>query len=567
MRTRGFINFKNLNSKEEIPNVGLGEYDKLVETIEARDVIVTDKLVRAELSCVVVNGRIDSVIIENPGYGYQNAPSVKVLNVDRNPVKIKTVINENGSIVDTIIENPGYGFVQSPILLVRAYTAIVQVDPDFNNKWSKYEWNNSGWVRIHTQNYDTTLYWTYIDWKDPKFNPQQILVTTVEETYQLDTLDLMAGDYVKVNNPGDGYYVILSKTDTGVSGTYNDEFDIVFSQSGTIQLSSKLWDTSIAQTGFDFSGTFDQTLFDQTPDIELQRIISAIKTDIFVGANRIYYNKLLFKVVKYALTEQKFLDWAFKTAFISVDNEAGVLDQRSTYRYQNTSWYEDYLNEVKPYHTKVRNYRLNYQIGESNNVPYEVTSNYATDFDLPAVYDRQTQAFNTVNVDSTLTNQYPHKAWADNYGYGISSITISNPGKGYRTIPRIDIIPAPGDTGVGAKAVAHIAYGKLRDIEIIDSGKNYKVTPTLIVVGGGDTSLTTATLYPQLANDKIRATKVAIKFDRVSNGTNSIVGNSKFFTDQFLSSGNTFVFPLTWYASIEEKDIFSGLFKISNPSF
>lgn len=555
MRTRGFINFKNLNSKEEIPDVGLGEYDNLVETIEARDVIVTDRLVRAALSCTVVNGRITSVTIENPGYGYRQAPSVMVLNVDRNPVKIKTVINEVGAVVDTIIENSGYGFVDAPNLLVRAYTAIVQVDPDFNNKWSKYEWNESEWIRIHTQNYDTTLYWTYIDWKAPKFNPQQILVTTIEETYQLDTLELLAGDYVKVNNPGDGYYVILSKTASGVAGTFNTEFDIVYSESGTIQLLAKLWDTSIAQTGFDFSGTFDQTLFDQMPDLELQRIISAINSDIFVGANRLYYNKLLFKMVKYALTEQKFLDWAFKTAFITVDNEAGVLDQRPTYRYQNSSWYEDYLNEVKPYHTKVRNYRLNYQIGMSNDAPYENTNNYATDFDLPAIYDKGTKEFGIVNVTSTLTNQYPHKAWADNYGFEISNISISNPGNGYRTIPRIDIIPAPGDTGVGAKAVAHIAYGKLRDIEIINSGKNYKVTPTVLVVGGGNTSLTTATLYPQLSNSKVRSTKVAIKFDRVSNGTNSIIGSDKFFTEQFTSLGNTFVFPLTWYASTDETDI------------
>jgi hypothetical protein len=85
---------------------------------------------------------------------------------------------------------------------------------------------------------------------------------------------------------------------------------------------------------------------------ELQYILSALKNDIFINELKINWNLFFFKAVKYALTEQKLLDWAFKTSFINVVNNAGLLDQRPVYKLSNTDYYEQYLEEVKPEETK-----------------------------------------------------------------------------------------------------------------------------------------------------------------------------------------------------------------------
>lgn len=546
--TRGYISFVNLDSKEEIPDILLGEYDEIYEDIEGRDTVITNNFVRAQLSCVITNGRISSVIINNPGYGYKQAPSVNLINEDTD-AKIKTVIDASGRVVDTIIVNSGNYFAQPPRLLVRAYTVIVQIDPDYNNKWSKYEWDDldNSWLRIHTQKFDTTKYWKYIDWIDSSYNPYKLLAATVDELYELATLTLEIGDYVKVKNPGDGKYIILRKSLT--NGTFDTDFDIVYSEQGTIQIRDSVWNVESAQLGFDNVTTFDQLVFDESSEIELQKIVTAIKEDIFAGPLKAYWNKFFFKAVKYALTEQRFLDWAFKTSFINVKNKAGVLDQRSTYRYQDPTWYEDYLKEIKPYHTNIRNYQIDYQIGDSAATPWEPTNTFTTDFDLPAVYDNVTQMFST--PEEYMFTEYPYKAWNNNNSYSVESITLSSNGSGYRAIPRVDIITAPGDTGEGATAIARVALGKVVEIEITNSGKNYKKTPTVVISGGGDTLLYPAVAYPNLSNRKVRSNTIGIKFDRITSNTSTFVVSSQQTTATFFTSGADFKFKLPWYASLD----------------
>jgi hypothetical protein len=584
-RTRGFINFDRLNSKEEIPDVLLNEYDAVVDTVEGRPLIQVRDTVRAELRCELENGRISKIIIVNSGYGYARltphdydedgnavsweGPTVSVVNTNGSPVVIKTVINNTGSLIEATIDKSGYGYTEIPTLLVRAFTVIVKVDPDFNTKWSKYEWSGSAWIRIHTQDFNTTGYWKYIDWAADSYNSSKVLTTTVDEIDQLDTLDLLNGDYVRVNNPGDGYYNILRYTTAG-QGTFNLDFDVVYVENGTIQLLDTLWDLMLSQLGYDNQTVYDQLVFDQTPDTELRQILNAIKNDIFVGPHRIYWNKLFFKTVKYALTEQKFLDWAFKTTFINVKNMAGVLDQRTTYRYQDAAWYENYLKEIKPFHTKIRNYTMAYQIGPDNSAPYENTNNFVSDFDVPSLYNNTLEDFETVSSKSGLLAQYPWKSWNNNYKLSVESIEIINSGISYKTTPQVHIIPAPGDNIITtATAVAYISYGRVREIEVTDGGYGYTQQPTVLIVGGGNTQLTTATAYAHLTNSLVRSTHITMKFDRIISNNTGTIGTSKDCTDIFVGDGSKYKFDLTWYSSdnVVSTDVYADGILVLNDEY
>jgi hypothetical protein len=552
---RGFISFENLNSKDEIPDPLLGEYDVVFEDIEGKDTIITNKLRTAKLSCEITNGKVTNIIIDDPGYGYIIAPSITIL-ASNDDVKLKSYIDSNGVITNVDIVNPGSRLTYIPKLTVRPFTIIVQVDPDFNNKWSKYEWIDNSWIRIYTQKFDTTRYWNYIDWQSSEFNSLKPVNYTVDEMYETNELVLEPGDYIKVVNPGDNLYMILRKTEDGVIGSFDNNFDILYKEQGTLFIKDSVWDTTTTQLGFDYKTTFDQLLYDESAEIELQNVLIAIKNNIFVDQLKLYWNKLFFKCLKYAFTEQKFLDWAFKTSFINVKNIAGVLDQRSTYRYQDPVWYESYIKEIKPYHTKIRNYQLNYQIGETNNTPWEPSNTYTTDFDLPAIYNRATKSFSVVEQGNSLMSTYPFKSWDDNTGHSIESITLISGGSGYRLTPVVDIIPAYGDTGFGAKAIAYIGLGKVTEIELIAGGSGYKQTPTIILRGGGDVNLETAVAYPNLTNKKVRSNIIQIKFDRTHSktGSNREVGNLT-FTDMFETTGNNYIFDLTWYASTDKRYI------------
>jgi hypothetical protein len=61
------------------------------------------------------------------------------------------------------------------------------------------------------------------------------------------------------------------------------------------------------------------------------------------------------------LEEQLYVDWLFKTSFLNVKNNFRELTQRKTYTVGADSYVEEYIKEVKPFHTKLREYRVGYR--------------------------------------------------------------------------------------------------------------------------------------------------------------------------------------------------------------
>ena len=266
-----------------------------------------------------------------------------------------------------------------------------------NGKWAVYQLINGIWEKTRSASYDVPLYWKYVDWVSPDFNYYTHLAATVESAYLLSEITLTPGQYVKVNNRGDGNYIILEKLIDGTQGTYGINFDLLYIKNGTIQLLDTLWDQYF---GWDQVQSFNQTLFDQGPDLELDYILSALKDDIFINDLKVNWNKLFFKVVKYAFTEQKSIDWAFKTSFIDVTNNAGALTQPPVYKLQDSAYYEDYINEVKPYHTHIRKFTTKF-----NNI--EPSNTTVSDFDFPGYFNTLTQVFTTASVSATDVTAVP----------------------------------------------------------------------------------------------------------------------------------------------------------------
>ena len=546
---RDSISFVNLDSKESIPDIVSGEYDMLVEDEQGLLLISTSGIRTAQLSCLVINGKITEISIDDAGYGYNIAPTVTV-SIGETDAAITTSIDASGSIVSTTIVNNGAGFVIPPVLTVRPYTVIVAVDAASNNKWATYQLSSNTWLKIHTQQYDTTQYWDYQDWMSSSYNPLTPIAATVAQPYLLDMLlsvtsatPLIVGDYVKVLNQGNGRYIILEKVRS--NGSFDNDFNLIYSEKGTIKFYDTLWNISNSQYNFDDT-SYDQESYDQSAAVELSKILTAIKEDIFVGPLKVYWNKLFFKLVRYAMSEQLFVDWAFKTSFINVTNLAGPLDQRSVYKLQNSQYYEDYLKEVKPYHTVIRNFQVNYDV-------VDPTRTYTTDFDLPAVYDQATDTFVPLDLSDTRLTVYPQKGWADNYkltlNKGYDSITITSGGSGYTSVPSVEIIAAPGDTGTGATAIAYISLGKVIAIEVITEGTGYSQTPSVVIAGGGPTTLVTATAYANLTNSKVRSNIIGLKFDRLTSADELV--NTQ-VTDSFMCDGNTYSFKLSWAADCDK---------------
>jgi hypothetical protein len=123
-----------------------------------------------------------------------------------------------------------------------------------------------------------------------------------------------------------------------------------------------------------------------------------VRDDIFTDDLAIEYNRLFFANIRYVLAEQKYVDWVFKTSFVKAQHNVGKLEQKLTFRNDNLPNYQEYVEEVKPYKTKLREYLSSYE-GQDN------SQSIVTDFDLPPRYvetESRIRPFQTRLADSVI---------------------------------------------------------------------------------------------------------------------------------------------------------------------
>lgn len=550
----GKYDLTTLLEKDEIPSITDGKYDVIVDSVNDLDTFDVSYIVQATLSCIISNGKIVSVSIVDQGNGYLVAPTVVIEN-DKSSAEISLQIDSLGRVISATINNAGYGFTSVPVLTVRRFTAIVSSNVDDNGRWTKHEFNtaNGTWTKIYTQRYRTEDYWDYIDWSANSFDQFKILNYVVETSVDLTLYTNVADStYIKVKNNGRGNFVIVEKVSSG--GDYTEYFNLIYVESGTIKILDKVWSETAAKQNFDNAGLAD-TVYDQSASKELRNILLSIKNELFVGDLKVNWNLLFFAAVRYALTEQKLLDWAFKTSFINVTTDLGTLDQRAVYKLDNEKYFEDYIKEIKPYHTQIRSYTSKYN-------SLETYQGNITDFDLQPYYDSTSSLYKpitllastsatTFTITNTLTNVHPWKYWTNNYTYYVSEILVADGGIGYTQRPIITFVSQDGDWGSGATAEAFIRAGKIYKVIITNSGSGYIRTPAIEITGGGGVTQH-ATLSAIMANDTVRKNKIGIKFDRISKDVQ--IQDVEVY-DKFICDGETNVFVLTWLAAADKSTI------------
>jgi len=428
--------------------------------------------------------------------------------------KIMTTLNSSES-----VPNPDSGeYLKSPIvdsyaellyidtgLLSSGDKILVSADETNQGKWAIYTWDTptaDQWTMTRLQSYKTNLYWTYNDWYQTDYDPTTVPDVTVANNLEFGKLTLQPNTNVKVLNNGNNQFVIY-RIDSALTK------NLVGIQNGTVQIST---------------GTI--------PPLEMRQIALAIQNDIFVADLAINYNKLFFLMTRYALTEQKNLDWVFKTSFISATQYLRQLQQFPSYVADNQQYYAEYINEIKPYRTTVREFVVDYQGNDQ-------FSGDTTDFDLQPYWDANLQVYRSPNGEqsydySALSNTNSvYNQWYQNYKYNVVSVTVELPGSGYLFPPQITIVGGGPDV-VPAEAYARLnTTGGVESVIITDPGKNYITDPTIVINGTGSGALAKAVLRnvwdgsfdgSQVGHNLIRNLNTTIKFDRINyNNPNTFV--------------------------------------------
>ena len=113
---------------------------------------------------------------------------------------------------------------------------------------------------------------------------------------------------------------------------------------------------------------------------EIRLLLKALKDNVFADTN--LWNRLFFALLKFAHSEQKQLSWAFKSSYIYIEKEEEDLIEVNGFKVDNFDKVLQYFDEVKPYTSKIREYKD----GKSP-VKETIGTNSVSDFDKPPYAD------------------------------------------------------------------------------------------------------------------------------------------------------------------------------------
>ena len=542
-----------LSELEAAPSTITRLYDLTKDTFADLAFVGTANAEQAMLNPIIVEGKIVDVFIANPGRGYRVVPTYKIVdpNTSGSGAEFTIEINLSGQITSVTVNKQGSNYSANTRIEVRKFSVLIQSDSVINGKWSVHSWDDAAeeWQRVLSQSYNVNQYWNYVDWYVDGYNQFTEIDHNISDSYKLQLLDDDIGDIVKIETVGTGGWLLLEKIDNQENVDYTINYKTIGRQNGTIQFSSALYNFAQSTVGFN-STSYDVAIYDNQPITETRIILETIRDYIFVDQLETEYNQLFFASLRYVFSEQSSVDWAFKTSFVKGKHNVGELLQKTLYRNDNLENYQDYIDEVKPYKTKVREYISAYE-----SIDNSATS--VTDFDLPATYNPVTKkievsyakVINNQIVGSNLTDAYPNKHWLDHVGFKITEIKIFDGGSGYLGIP---VITITGGGGTGATAQAFVTNGRVTKIKLINQGSGYVSAPTVTIQGTLNTNGVQAKAVAILGDSLVKSTHIRVKFDRTT-GTLLITNLNR--TENFVGTGNRLKFQLKWPINLRSNKI------------
>lgn len=243
------------------------------------------------------------------------------------------------------------------ILVQNANAALINIKlKDINSAWNALLPSNN--------------FWQYVDWFETGYTVANtvplIEVTSLADLSPEDKTYLGNGGIVKVFVENNSTYYTYSLS--------NNAFTIVRREKTAMQLDETIYTTTNSMA----------------LNLELRGILNAVSSYIFINDYIVYKNSLFFALVIYALSEQKDVDWVFKTTYLNISQIGEQLLQDKNYQPDSLGEFINYINEVKPYQTKIRDYDVSYAtpIDYANGTAYDMDSlTYTTDSDGNTIYN------------------------------------------------------------------------------------------------------------------------------------------------------------------------------------
>ena len=234
---------------------------------------------------------------------------------------------------------------------------------------------------------DTQLQTNYPGWRDNL--PAQLTYLETVSWYAVDRIDNATNSKIMYDS---SYKPVFNVSSVSELQTLNNLPDgSVIQVKANAQERAQLWIYTAGSDSFKQIAVAGETVkikdnvfADNTNAVlsnELRLFLNTLKTTVFAGTAN--WNKLFFALLKHAYMEQKQLSWAFKTSYVYIEKEEQDLVKITGFKPDNFNKVIEYMNEVKPFTAKIREYK------DGKTAPIEVIGpTMVSDFDRPPYADR-----------------------------------------------------------------------------------------------------------------------------------------------------------------------------------
>ena len=328
--------------------------------------------------------------------------------------------------------------------------------------------NGRVWQTIRVKKYDLRDYWSFVDWYSPQYNENTTVTKILDYEYEISRSDPQIGDIYKIKNGSNGNWKLVVIKENSV--------ELVGQQNATLQFNSKLYDNLAIGFGME-SQSIEIVPYAKDAAIEFRKIFDIVNYQLLNKEFREDFKNIVKVMIDKIANQFKLSDWLLKTSFIDVKHHVRSLDQIPVFVKQPETAVTEFIKEVKPYHTKIKQYLSSYD-------KLDLAAFDITDFDLPAYYNNAT--YKSPNLgDSSDVNVIGNIS-------SIEYIDVISNGNGY--VDKTDVI-IEGD-GDGAHAVVQIQFGKVVGVEVIKGGSGY--TYANIRFTGSGTGATAITVFGEV---------------------------------------------------------------------
>lgn len=240
-------------------------------------------------------------------------------------------------------------------LVTARRNAIITIN-DLLENVNLYDEYRYTWDRTLVANNFPRYLWNWKDYTLDTYLGSLNYTTTVTSSDKLET-DIDKTLHSVVQLP---IYDTVLKLDRSEIYYYNEDtakWILVHKKNSTIKFDVDLLSPT---DGWD-SEPFDSKGWDHTFVADYwTTIIEALKKDIFVQYHKLKMNKLFFSIIDYTLSSFAQTNWIRKTTYVKVEVDSQFDTTSRTYKKDNLVNALGYIQEIKPFHTKVSTIKTNY---------------------------------------------------------------------------------------------------------------------------------------------------------------------------------------------------------------